>query len=344
MRPETDSRLHQLKVPGVSVVICCYNSSLRISETLRHLAKQVVDETIGWEIIIVDNCSVDNTREVAEKFWSSEGRNTPLRMVREETPGLSYARNRGVIEACFGIIIFCDDDNWLCDNYVQSAHSIMLTDKRIGIAGGWCKPDVHDKFDNWMIPFLPALAVGKPGAKTMYLKKLGKTVNGAGMVVRKEYYNNITQKGFSSLLSDRTQNTLSSGGDTELCWVMMYSGYDILFDESLFFRHFIPASRLKKDYLLKLTLSSLYPSILLNIYSFLFWNDQSGFGKFFVKEFVKKIYMTLYFLPRIVLGKYPLYSSVVFRQNIKMLGLLIYSFHQIRKDFNRIGFLRRVLA
>jgi glycosyltransferase involved in cell wall biosynthesis len=343
MFPTTDANIESPKLPGVSVVICCYNSASRVSETLKHISKQQVGDIISWEIILVDNASSDDTQEVAKKCWSLLDVNVDLRIVCESKPGLSYARERGILDAKFDIIIFCDDDNLLCDTYVQTAYRIMTENTSIGIAGGWCEANVESSFANWMVPFLPALAVGKPAAKTSYLAKAGKCVNGAGMIVRNQHYQYIKEKGFYSLLDDRKQNTLSSGGDTELCWAMIYAGYEIYFDESLFFKHVIPSTRLKKEYFLKLTLTSLYPVIILSIYSFVFWHYRAGFANFFRNDMFRRITALLYYSPRMAFGKYPLYSSIVFRQNLKVLGLLVRKFAKVKDDFNRIKNLRQEL-
>jgi hypothetical protein len=36
------SQSEQLRAPGISIIVCCHNSSARLPETLRHLAAQVV--------------------------------------------------------------------------------------------------------------------------------------------------------------------------------------------------------------------------------------------------------------------------------------------------------------
>ena len=163
------------------------------------------------------------------------------------------------------------------------------------------------------------------------------------MIIRKQHYRFIRENGFLSLLEDRKQNTLSSGGDTELCWAMMFAGREIYFDELLYFKHFIPPARFGKDYLLKLTLSSLYPVITLSIYSFVFRAFPARFVKFFLKEITLRIYSVFYFMPRMVFGKNPLYCSVVFRQNIKVIQLLISKFSNVKKDFNHITSLKQKL-
>ena len=53
---------------GVSIIICCYNASKRITPTLRHLQKQSFREPINWEVIIIDNASTDQTADIAKQY------------------------------------------------------------------------------------------------------------------------------------------------------------------------------------------------------------------------------------------------------------------------------------
>ena len=51
------------------------------------------------------------------------------------------------------------------------------------------------------------------------------------------------------MLSDRKGKELSSGGDTEFCYIIYLLGYKWKYDTSLFLKHFIPADRMNKKYL-----------------------------------------------------------------------------------------------
>ncbi|MEZ4823797.1 MAG: glycosyltransferase family A protein [Ignavibacteria bacterium] len=44
---------------------------------------------------------------------------TPLRIVKENTPGWSIARQKGFDTAKYEYIVFCDDDNLLKDDFVK---------------------------------------------------------------------------------------------------------------------------------------------------------------------------------------------------------------------------------
>jgi glycosyltransferase involved in cell wall biosynthesis len=88
--------LFQMK-DGVSVVICCYNSADKISQALTCLQEQEYDQSILWEVILVDNASDDNTAIVARQIWKHL--EIPLRILNESQKGLSNARKKGINES-----------------------------------------------------------------------------------------------------------------------------------------------------------------------------------------------------------------------------------------------------
>src|SRR6185437_8424396 len=107
--------------PGISVIICCYNSATRLPETLKHLAAQHCPE-LNWELLIIDNASSDATSAEAPALWMQFGSTVPMRVIPEPTAGLSHARNKGVAEARHELILFCDDDNHFAPDYLHRAY------------------------------------------------------------------------------------------------------------------------------------------------------------------------------------------------------------------------------
>jgi teichuronic acid biosynthesis glycosyltransferase TuaG len=99
-------------MPKFSVVIPCYNSSETISVTLQSCLDQ---EFSNFEILLVDDCSEDNTGEICLEFsrkFNAVG--ICFKYFRLETNhGVSYARNFGWNNALGDYICFLDsDDVW----------------------------------------------------------------------------------------------------------------------------------------------------------------------------------------------------------------------------------------
>jgi glycosyltransferase involved in cell wall biosynthesis len=205
---------------------------------------------VAWEVVVVDNASTDNTRQVARQEWNACGGKAPFQVVDQPEAGLSNARQKGIDAARYEYLLFCDDDNWLSQDYVRTAYQIMEANPKIGALGGYGMPECEIEPPDWMQPFIKSYAVGPQREKNGSLET-GGVVYGAGSVYRKAGLLNLTANGFRSLLSDREGEKLTSGGDFELCYALTLAGYEIWYDERLVFRHFIPRERMTWNYVVK---------------------------------------------------------------------------------------------
>jgi len=112
------------KTPKVSVIIPTYNSAQYICETLDSVLAQTYKD---YEIIVVDDGSTDNTREVLKPYMSK------IKYIYKENGGPASARNVGIKNARGEYIAFLDsDDIWLPEKlekqieYLQSNPDIAL--------------------------------------------------------------------------------------------------------------------------------------------------------------------------------------------------------------------------
>lgn len=240
---------------GISVVICCYNSSARIAPTLEHLYNQEDIYLSSWEIILVDNLSTDDTVQVASTLWAGfVGKKPPFRIVKENSAGLSNARKKGISESVYDYVLFCDDDNWLNKDYLNTALSILQANGAIGALGGWGSP----MFEKSEPPFFwenqyHALAVGRQSKISGDITNERGVLYGAGMIINKTAFNILLdQFRFDFLVSDRKGSSLLSSGDHELCLALRRIGYKIYYSDLLQFGHYIPASRTTISYYKKL--------------------------------------------------------------------------------------------
>lgn len=230
---------------GVSVIVCAYNAASRIEETIRHLAMQQVPDDVPWEVILVENRCDDQTVTLADTMWRSINTKDVWKIVHEETPGLSHAREKGFAEAQFEFVLMCDDDNWLQSDYVATTFSIMAANSNIGALGGQGEITFEIPPPDW----IPTISVFATGKQNKFSGKV--TTNylyGAGCVIRQSALQDLRSRGFKQLLSDREGGVLTSGGDYELCYALSIIGYDIWYDERLQFKHFITRNRLTWEY------------------------------------------------------------------------------------------------
>lgn len=96
----------------VSIITPCYNAESFIKDTIISVLNQTYQD---WEMLIVDDCSTDNSADIIKEFQKIEKR---IRYFRTPAPSGSPAapRNIGVANAKGDYIAFLDsDDLWLPD-------------------------------------------------------------------------------------------------------------------------------------------------------------------------------------------------------------------------------------
>lgn len=237
---------------SISAVICCYNSSAVIKETLEHLKSQVFTHE-KWEVIVVDNNSDDGTAEVARETWSQNPpENVDFKVVFEPNPGLATARLKGVSEAKHPIISFIDDDNHVPQNWI-SYQSKVFENKEIGILGCTAVGKFDTTPPDWYEEHKHSFATGRLyEGDFIEITDLG-GVYGAGMCMQKEIFTKLAEKGWSPLLSGRKGNSQSGGEDTELCLAARLLGYKLFYTNEIEIGHRILDSRLTWERLKKMT-------------------------------------------------------------------------------------------
>lgn len=92
----------------ISVVICTYNRCDALGVVLRCLQAQVVPESVGWDVVVIDNNSKDRTKDVVDAF--AAGYPHRFRYLFEGMQGKCHALNAGIAIAQGEILAFTDDD------------------------------------------------------------------------------------------------------------------------------------------------------------------------------------------------------------------------------------------
>ncbi|MDY9918636.1 MAG: glycosyltransferase [Proteiniphilum sp.] len=97
--------------PLVSIIMPSYNSGKFISNSIQSIINQTYT---NWELLITDDCSMDDTISVISIFSEKDSRIKLYQLEQNSGPGV--ARNNSIEKASGRFIAFCDsDDKWTPD-------------------------------------------------------------------------------------------------------------------------------------------------------------------------------------------------------------------------------------
>lgn len=115
-------------VPLVSINLCCYNSEKYLGETLQSILDQTYQ---NWELIIVDDGSTDQTKDIIFDF---KKRGYPIIYEYHSNRGLSYSRNVALNLSNGYYIAFIDhDDLWLPEKLERQVRIFQDDSEDIGM-------------------------------------------------------------------------------------------------------------------------------------------------------------------------------------------------------------------
>ena len=215
-------------------------------------------------MLLVDDASTDDTSKVALSCWG-EGP-VPLRVVHEPKLGRQYSTERGLKEAKYEFVGFVDDDNWISLNWVSTAYEALASDPFLGAVGSVCNPVFETPEPKWFSEFHSSYGILTDSDLNHHNDPL-EYLHGAGLCVRKQAWTQLIQGGFCFLITGRIGRQLSGGVDTELTLAIRLAGWKIRMERCLRLKHFIPAERLRWEYLRRLQRDCAASQALLDAYS-----------------------------------------------------------------------------
>jgi glycosyltransferase involved in cell wall biosynthesis len=119
-----------VKPPPVSVIIPCYNYGRFLAEAIESVLSQ---DHPAVEVIVVDDGSTDNTREVVAGFGDR------VRCIHQENAGVSAARNTGIRAASHDLIALLDaDDTFLPGMLSRLAATLVRLGRDYGLVACDC--------------------------------------------------------------------------------------------------------------------------------------------------------------------------------------------------------------
>jgi len=112
----------------VSVIITNYNYAKFLPESIGSVLAQ---DELPSEIIVVDDGSTDNSREVIERFADN---NPIVKPLYQKNQGVANARNNGIAMATGEFISCLDADDRYGQGFVRVLHSALEAERDLGIA------------------------------------------------------------------------------------------------------------------------------------------------------------------------------------------------------------------
>lgn len=230
----------------VSVIICTYNRCRSLRATLESIAAMHVPAALGWELIVVDNNSRDDTaREMAA--FAREHPALPVRTVLEPRQGKSHALNRGIATAQGALLAFTDDDVVVDPHWLAELHR-LAAERRPAAVGGrvvdtWTtpKPDWYcDSGPYRLNAVIVKYDLGEqvcPITQTMPL--------GANLAVRREAF---AKYGLFDTALGPTAGGPRRGEDSEFCARLVRAGETILYAPQAVVYHPVDRERLDRKY------------------------------------------------------------------------------------------------
>lgn len=240
---------------GISIIICCYNSGWIIRRTLEALKAQRFGNSIPYEILLVDNKCTDNTVVVAED--TMRGSKIEFRVIKELSPGLANARRRGIKEAKYEYVLYCDDDNLLCPSYVETMVEILDDHPNVGAVGGKGVAEFQIEPPDIIKRNLIYYAIGSQMDHRDWLF-------GAGLTLRTSLVRDVYDNQRCYLMG-RKGKELLSGDDSELTLSIVLRGYQIFPTDDVFYTHILKKERLVRAYYDNMVKGLLLPRPLFDI-------------------------------------------------------------------------------
>lgn len=115
----------------VTVVIPCYNKGATLERTVNSVLASVLKPR---EIIIVDNNSTDDSRQIAEHLAARTRGDAVIRVVNASTQGVAHARNHGIALATTRYICCLDADDEIEPHFLTACVDTLKSDLSLGVA------------------------------------------------------------------------------------------------------------------------------------------------------------------------------------------------------------------
>jgi glycosyltransferase involved in cell wall biosynthesis len=199
-------------LPKVSVVVCAFNAATTLRACLLSLSKL---NYVDYEVILIDDGSTDNSRQIAAEFPS-------VKYKYQTNHGLSHARNTGAQLAVGEVVAYTDADCEVDQDWLRCLMQAMQ-DQGVAAIGG---PNITPHSDGWSAHCVAA-SPGNP-SHVMFDDRHAEHIPGCNMAFRRDVLLNVG--GFD-------RQFRAAGDDVDFCWRLLDQGDAIGYASGAFVWH-----------------------------------------------------------------------------------------------------------
>ena len=229
----------------ISAIICTHNRDNYLGSAIDSLLAQ--DFPGSFEVVVVDNASKDNTREVVEARLP----NPKLEYVYEPITGLSVARNTGAKTASAEILAYLDDDAVASSQWLRVLYEAYQSNNKLAIAGGkvtliWPE-DINPP--KWLSVELSGnLGYYDLGNSVVYIDQPGLTPRGLNYSIRRIF---LEQIGGFDINLGRVGNKLLSNEELYTTELALKQGWQVAYLPEALVAHNVAPERVKPSWFIE---------------------------------------------------------------------------------------------
>ena len=217
-------RVKLREYPRVSVIVCSYNGGKTLKECLESAERLNYPD---FEIVLVDDGSKDNTREIVQAFEKARaergGRQPGFQNIVQKNMGLSYARNVGAHAATGEIFAYTDSDCMPDPDWLYYLVGTLLSGDYAGVGG----PNISPPAVNW-IQAAVAAAPGGP-SHVLLTDVVAEHIPGCNMAFHRWAF---------ELVGGFDHEYRKAGDDVDFCWRLQTGGGVIAFSPAAIVWHY----------------------------------------------------------------------------------------------------------
>jgi glycosyltransferase involved in cell wall biosynthesis len=228
----------------IDIIIPTYNRAYLLKDCLRSVFAATRPKGLNITVIVVDNNSGDNTREVVQPFL--ERPELPCRYIFVGRPGKSAALNEALAQTNGELVGFVDDDEQLDPAWFEVAYREFSAIAQIDFIGGPFVPNWERAAPDWLpVAYPGAIGIVLRPARTTFSHEFRGMLMGGNAVIRRTTLERVLP--YPEQLG-KIGNKIRSGEDEVIYHRLLGIGARGIVVPDLIIHHWIPAERMTKSY------------------------------------------------------------------------------------------------